>query len=373
MELVCALYMILICIKLPVLSPISSTEVTSRPLDPFSQPAPPTCFPAPYPPPPEYSLSYSPQRALATSFVPPAPRNMRPSASYNLDVSSLTNLFGRMAVTTLKTNSTSPKCHRMFGVSEPSKIIPVQFPTTTKCSTEPQPASIESIASPPKSTTTARRRKIAALPTRLGKTTAPPSPPVFDSTGTTSYPIPRPSERAVEGTPPDHVPTSPQRSQHVSTLPSLYTADVSCLTTPKSIIARQRRAHTLHHKTLPHSQTIPQNQTLTPLPSAGKTLSYTVSRSPLLVSDATSYFDSPPTSSDELDTPPSTPPSSHVFLARTSTEGFTISSESVGVISHKELLGGAKLPNPRQRYRRLDFTKVGLVGDEQPLTFTFSV
>jgi len=106
---------------------------------------------------------------------------------------------------------------------------------------------------------------------------------------------------------------------------------------------------------------------------AGETLSYTVSRSPPLLSDATSYFDSPPTSSDELDTPPSTPPRSHVLLARTSTEGLAISSEFDGTVSHKEPLGDAKLPNLVQRYKHLDFTKGGLGRDEQPLTFTFGV
>jgi hypothetical protein len=159
----------------------------------------------------------------------------------------------------------------------------------------------------------------------------------------------------------------------VSTLPSLYTAEASCVATPKLSTARQRKVHTLHHKTLPQSQTIPQNQALTPLATAGKASSCAISRSPPLVSDATSYFDSPPTSSDELDTPPSTPPRLQVLLARSSTEGLAISSESDRIVSHEEPLGDAKVPNPRQRYRRLDFTKGGLGRDEQPLTFTFSV
>ena len=359
--------------KLSELSPILLTEVTSRSVDPFSQPAPLTCFPAPYPPPPEYQSPHPSQRALATTFLPPAPpRNVRTSASDSPDMSSLTNLFGRMTVTTLKTDSTNPKCRGMFGISESSIIKPVPSPIAVNCSTKPQLASIESTASPPKSTTTARRRKIAALPTRRGKTTVSLSPPVFDSAGATSYPISRPSERIIEETRQDHVPTLPQKTRHVSTLPSLYTAEASYVTTPKPSASRQRKVHTLH-KTLPPSQTIPQNRVLTPLASGRGTFSYIVSRSPPLVSDATSYFDSPPTSSDELDTPPSSPPPSHVLLARTSTESLDISSESDGIMSYKEPLGDFRLPNPRQRYRRLDFTKGRLGRNEQPLTFTFSV
>jgi hypothetical protein len=358
----------LIYAKLSESPPISSMEVNSRSLDPFCRPAPSTCFPSPYPPPPEHS-SHSPRRVLATSFVPPAPpRNLRPLASYTPDVSLLTDLFGRMTVTSLKTDSINPKRYRMFGTSEFNKIKPIPSPITANSVKEPQLASIESIASSPKSTTTVRRRKIVALPTRRGKTSASPSPPVFDSAGATSYPIPLPYERIVAGAPPGHIPTLPQKTCLVSTLPSPYTAE------PRIAIpnARQRKAHTLR-KTLPQTQPIPQNQTLKPLATAGETFCYNVSRSPPLVSDTTSYFDSPSTSSDELDTPPSTPPSSHVLLASSSTESLAISSESDRIVYHKGPLGNVKLPYPRQQYRRLDFTKGGLGRDEQPLTFTFSV
>ena len=359
----------LICFKLSQLSPISSTEVTLRPLDPFNQPAPPTCFPTPYPPPPEQSSSHSLQRTLATSFVPPAPhRNLQPLASYTPDVSLLTDLFGRMTVTNLKTDSTNPKRHRIFGTSGFNKTKPFTSPIPAK---EPQLESIESIVSPPKSTATVRRRKIAALPARRGKTSASPSPPVFDSAGPTPYAIPRPYERIVEEATPYHVHTSPHKTRLVSTLPSSYTAEVPSFATPKSSTPRQRKVHT-PRKTLPQTQPISQNQTLKTLATAGET-SYNISRSPPLVSDATSYFDSPPTSSDELDTPPSTPPSSHVLLASTSTESLAISSEPDKIVSHKEPLGDAKLPYPRQRYRHLDFMKGGLWRDGQPLTFTFSV
>jgi hypothetical protein len=360
----------LICVKLSESSPISSTEVSSSPVDPFSRSAPPTCFPAPYPPPPEHSSLHSPQRYLATSFVSPVPpRNVRPLASYSSDVSSLTNLFGRMALTSLQTDSANPKCHRMFGNSEVNEMKPVPSSVTTNCFNEPQLASIESIAPPPKSTATVRRRKIAALPTRRGKTSASLSPPVFDSARAISYPISRPYERVVTETLPDHTPTSPQKPRLVSTLPSRYNAETPYFATPKSSTPRQRKVHTLR-KTPPQSQPIPQNQTLEPLTMAGET-THNVSRSPPLVSDATSYFDSPPTSSDELDTPPSTPPSSHVLLASTSTESLDISSESDRIV-HKDPFCDAKLPY-RQRYRRLDFTKGVLGRDEQPLTFTFSV
>lgn len=278
-----------------------------------------------------------------------------------------------MTVTTLKADRTNPKCHRMFGISEFEKVKPFPSPIAENCPKVPQLASTESIASPPKSITPARRRKIAALPTRRGKISASPSPPVFDLGGATSHPIPRPYHRVTEETPPDHIPASPQKTRLVSTLlPPPHTAEAPHFAMPKSSTPRQRKVHTLR-KTLPQTQPISQNQTLKPLATVGKTFSYNVLRSPPLVSDATSYFDSPPTSSDELDTPPSTPPSSHVLLASTSTESLTFSSEPDRIVSHKEPLGDSKLPYPRQRYRRLGFIKGGLCRDEQPLTFTFSV
>ena len=50
-----------------------------------------------------------------------------------------------------------------------------------------------------------------------------------------------------------------------------------------------------------------------------------------------------------------------------------MSSDSDRIVSHEELVGDAKVPNVRQRHRRLDSTRGGLGRDEQPLTFTFSV
>jgi hypothetical protein len=272
-----------------------------------------------------------------------------------------------MTVSTIKAESTNLKHQRVFGVSEFNKIKPLPPSIAANFPKEAQLASMGSMTPPPKSTTTVRRRKIAALPTRRGKTSASPELPVFDSAGATSYSTPR----VVEETPPEHTRISPQKTRPASTPPSPYTAEAPYFATPKFSTPRQRKVHTLR-KTIPQSQTIPKSQTLKPLATAGETF-YDVSRSPLLVSDATSYFDSPPTSSDELDTPPSTPPSSHVLLASTSTESLATSSESERIVSHKEPLRDAKLPYSRPRYRRLDFTKGGSSWDEQPLTFTFSV
>ena len=276
-----------------------------------------------------------------------------------------------MTITTLKADLTNSKHHRMSGISELDKMKPVPSPIAEKISKERQLASIESNASPPKSIAPVRRRKIAALPTRRGKISASPSLPAFDSAGATSYPIPRPYERVTEETP-VHIPASPQKTRLVSTFPPAHTAEAPYFATPNYSSPSQRKAHTLR-KTVPQSPTIIQTQTSKPLSTSGETFSYNVSQTPPFLSDATSYYDSPPTSSDELDTPPSTPPTSHVLLASTSTESLDISSESDGIVSHKESLGNAKLPYPRQRYRRLDFMKGGLCRDEQPLTFTFSV
>ena len=368
MSLGCVLYTRLICIKLSGLPLISST---SGRCDPFSRVAPQTCFPAPYPPPP--SASCLPRSPFPTSFILPTPRDVRSSTGHGPDMSTLTNLFERLTTATLATGSRIPKSCGVFCMPESNRIKPLSSilcPSVAVNSTKPHSASVESIASPTTPTNTPRKRKIASLPTRRGKTSASPLPPVFDSAGATSYPIPipRPYERVVTDTLPDH---TSQKPYLVSTLLSPYTAEGPCFATPKSSTPKQRKVHTLR-KARPQTQHITQNQTLKPLATAGKTF-YNVSRSPPLVSDATSYFDSPPTSSDELDTPPSTPPSSHVLLASTSTESLTISSELDRMISHKEPLSDAKLPYPRQRYRHLDFMKGGLGRDEQPLTFSFSV
>ncbi|KAH9178760.1 hypothetical protein EDB89DRAFT_1928373 [Lactarius sanguifluus] len=350
-----------------------SPPVSGR-YDPFSHTAPQTCFPAPYPPPPASCL---PRNALPTSFIPPTPaRDVHPLASHSPDMSTLTNLFERMTTTTQETVSRIPRSHGVFYISDSNRIkplSPIRSPSIAANSTKSQLASEESIVSPTKPTNTPRRRKIASLPTRRGKTSASLSPPAFDSTEATSHPVTsRPTEQVVEVTPPDYVFAPLPNTHPVSTLPSLHTAEASYVGTPKSPTARQRKVHALHYKALPQSQTVPQCH-LRPLARVRETLSYTVSRSPPLVSDATSYFDSPPTSSDELDTPPSTPPRSQVLLARTSTEGLAISSESDGIVFHKGPLGGAKLPNSRQQYVHLDLMKGGWGRDEQPLTFTFGV
>ena len=359
--------------KLSGSSPISST---SRHHDPFSHLAPQTCFPAPYPPPPAPCI---PRNALPTSFIPLThPRDARSSGNHSPDILTLTNLFGRLTTTTLEADSrlSRDREHGVFFVPDSDRIKPLSpslSPSVEDNSTKSHLASVvESIAKPTKPTNAPRRRKIASLPTRRSKTSACLSPPRSHSAGVTSHPItPCPTEGVVEETS-DHVFALPQKTRLVSTLPSPYSAEASCAVTSKFSTPRQRKVHALH-KTLPHSHNIPQNQALTPLTTA--TFSYTVSRSPASVSDTTSYYDSPPTSSDELDTPPSTPPSSHVFLASTSTESLAIGSESDGTVSHKEPRGVAKLPYPRLRYRRLDFTKGarGLGRNEQPLTFTFSV
>ena len=362
----------LICVKLPSSPPISSTSIR---YDLFSRVTSQTCFPAPYPPAP--STSCLPQNALPTSFIPPAPpRDVRSLASRSPDMSTLIDLFGKMTFTTTATDSRTPRSHGVSYVPDSNRVkplSPIPSPNVADISTRPQLASVESIPSPTKSTNPPRRRKIASLPTRRGKTSASSSPPVFDSAGAASHPItPSLTEQVVEGTRLDYVFASPQNTRLVSTLPSLYPAEASYVAMSKLSAPRQRKGQALR-KMLPPSQTIPQNRASTPLASDWGTFSYTVSGSPPFVSDATSYFDSPPTSSDELDTPPSSPPPSHVLLARTSTESLDISSEPDGIISYKEPLRDAKLPNPRQRHRRLDFTKGGLSRDDQPLTFTFSV
>ncbi|KAF8274135.1 hypothetical protein EI94DRAFT_1794768 [Lactarius quietus] len=115
---------------------------------------------------------------------------------------------------------------------------------------------------------------------------------------------------------------------------------------------RQRKVHSLR-KTLPQSQTILKIKAQASGDGRRDLLTH-ASRSPPLVSDATSYFDSPPTSSDELDTPPSTPPSSHVLLAHRQRKAW-LSQSLLGYDTDVWI------------------SRKGSGQDEQPLTFTFSV
>ncbi|KAH9049373.1 hypothetical protein EDB84DRAFT_1453682 [Lactarius hengduanensis] len=341
---------------------LSSDTVDSHPMVPhrYQSSGTPNLFSCSLPSTSTSSVLPSPERFTHIVYFPSTSSDVRSLVTRSPDMSTLINLFGRMTTTTLETDSRIPRCHGVFHIPGSNRMkpsSPILSPGVAADSAKPRLVSVEPIASPTKPTNTPRRRKIASLPTRRGKTSAYPSHSVFDSAGTTPHPIiPRPTERV--------------KTRLVSTLPLLYTVEASCVATPKPSTPRQRKVHALYHKALPRSHIVPQNQALAPLATAGDTFSHTVSRSPPLVSDAT-LFDSPPTSSDELDTPPSTPPRSRVLLART--EGLAISSESDEILSHKEPLGNAKLPNSRQRCTHLDFTKGVWGRTEQPLTFTFGV
>ncbi|KAH8997342.1 hypothetical protein EDB92DRAFT_1839273 [Lactarius akahatsu] len=268
-------------------SPLVSSTSTSRRYDPFSHVAPQTCFPAPYPPPPAPCL---PRSALPTSFIPPTPpRDVRSLTSHNPDM--------RMTTTTLETCSRIPRSHGVFYIPDPNSIkplSPILSPSVAANSTMPRAVSEESIVSTDKADERTPEAKDSLTPDAHNTPITPP-----------------PIERVVEVTPPHYAFASSQKARLVSSLPSLYSAEASCVAMPKSPTAGQRKPYGVWA-------------------TAGETFSYTytVSRSPPLVSDTTSYIDSPPTSSDDLDTPPSTPPRSRVLLARTSTEDLVISSVS---------------------------------------------
>ena len=114
----------------------------------------------------------------------------------------------------------------------------------------------------------------------------------------------------------------------------------------------------------------------TALPNIGPSLPPTanppVSRTPSLVSDTSSCADSF-SSSDELDTPPSTPPShSHVLIACNTLSTGTISSKSNTTGSYRlPMLTGAIFPDQRKGEGiHIDFTN-GEAAREQQFSFTF--
>ena len=95
-----------------------------------------------------------------------------------------------------------------------------------------------------------------------------------------------------------------------------------------------------------------------------------VSRTPSLISD-TSFSADSFSSSDELDTPPSTPPShSHVLVAYNTLPTSAISSKSTGTF-RLPMLTSAVFPDPRKENGiHIDFTN-GEAVREQQLSFTF--
>ena len=382
--------------KLP--TPPTLAETAPATSDLFRREAPSTCFPALYPPPPSESRSSS-QSALVTSFAhTPSIQNNEKLSAKRANMSSFISLFSRMTVTTPEVGlearkscegSWIPNSKKMAPLSPllPPIIVDVLGP-----SNEHQPVTVSVSSTEP--APTLRRRRIAALPKRCTEaplsTLSPQSPfpchlslaavPPCNATSLTS--TGSATKAAVTENPhPDYVLTSPQTIYARSTPPVQNLAVTSGPLTSKSIPPKQRKIHPLPRRVHSQSQPAPsprQASASLALPEWKVSESRrTVSRTPSLVSDTSSAIDSSSSSSDEFDTPPSTPSSSLQALptrSKAAEEVATLPLSSTITMRGHPLIGSAKLPKSKSKDRgiHIDFAK-GCVGHtERPLTFTFS-
>ncbi|KAI0257924.1 hypothetical protein BC834DRAFT_916993 [Gloeopeniophorella convolvens] len=261
-----------------------------------------TCFPAPYPPPPRES-----PHVLGPSFSLATASNVRKvSVDRIVDIPSVIASFGRMAISMPENDVTAQRSWNVLQSPWLIKTEPASAPTIG----EGRFARKEANSAP-------RRRRIAALPTPSAKSSAtiPPRsalrPAVsvalsdsFCSTFAGGNPLG--SVPRQEATPPGFVPVATRRSAETSILPN-----------PRVPIEKKRKIRPIPQRTSLRSQAIlPDDATACSTPAGRRIPSHTLSRTPSLTSDASSYYDSPSSSSDELDTPPSSPPSPLTALSR---------------------------------------------------------
>ncbi|KAH9997702.1 hypothetical protein BJV74DRAFT_248027 [Russula compacta] len=237
--------------------------------------------------------------------------------------------------------------------------------------------------------TVPRRRRIAALPMRHNKTTALPisdpsssavSPPVSAPTSNNATPhaqFSRVARMTVTEETPNNITSSAVTSQYGTSPRAQYTTGTSDTVESKSILSerRKKRLPLPRRVAFQLQATQSQRQRRTPTPEAPEqsTLFSTVSRTPSLVSDTSSYADSS-SSSDEFDTPPSTPPSNSDGL--TSHNGLVESDDSPSKFNTTKpvglpILANAGFPDPRKgEGTRFGFTNGNAVAERQ-LSFTF--
>jgi hypothetical protein len=331
---------------------------------------------------------------MATAFaLTSSIRNVEKRSATN-SLSSLINILSRMTVTP-KVDS-EPRasyrdsripCSKKTAPLSPSLFTNVSIPSDGHQRMTGSVSSAMPVAPP-------RRRRIAALPKRHTETPtslstlSPPSPLprgsllTVVSPNATSHTSAESATRlaVTENAHPDCVLLPSQTSYLRSTLSVQNQAATLGPSTSKSVVSKQRKSHPLHRRTNSQSQPAPSPRQV----SASSTLvesrvcvsSRTVSRTPSLVSD-TSGIDSSPSSSDELDTPPSTPSSSLLALPTRGEAANNIATflGSPAMSTHgKQSPGIAKLPRPREKGIHIDFTKgrVGNDSEERPFTFTFS-
>ena len=339
-----------------------------------------TCFPAFYPPPPCESV-FSPGKPLITRFLPTTSvNNQKLDANPFVNISALATRFGRMSIPTSNVGRKTRdirKCKWDPKSKKPEPLPPLLSPVVAGQSnssprlSSPDAGTVSCVTSNP----APRKRRIAALPTRyaraspLDPSSHSPDPPVSAPTtnkAILSTPFSQVAKTTVTEAPLD---SSPATVQHGPPTQA-HSTGTSDNPGSKSALSKQRKTRPLPRRVAPHSQTLPpQTRLPTPLAPSGQGISFSnISRTPSLVSDTSSSAD-PLSSSDEFDTPPSTPPSySHGLTA--------CNALAVNVDSKSNRRGPFGLPlvanaDPRRgKGVHIDFTNEDAMG-ERRLSFTF--
>ena len=253
-------------------------------------------------------------------------KSERPYAKCNVDMSPLASLFGRMSVTTsevvLKAQE-SRKCSWDHRSRKPGPLPPLLSPVVAGVSASPQKPITGGVLSE-KSNTPPRRRRIAALPTRQTKTTVLPgsdpslhsatNPPVlapafFDNIMSHTPPSQVAKAMATEETSVDYAISLPETVQHVPPQQPRHIAWTPDILGSKAVSSGRRKRLPLPRRVVSQLQTTASQRQMPEQPthSGRKTPFFTALCTPSLASDMSFSSDSF-SSSDELDTPPSTPP-----------------------------------------------------------------
>lgn len=361
-------------VKLQTLLPISSAEAASKYRDFFSPRTTSSCFPSRYPL-PHSDQSSSPPTPLVTSFAFKSPsRNEKPiTDSRAVDMSFLIGCFSRMAITSFNVRPETHVSHKDSWApktKETAFLSPPLSPGIPGFSNEP--CLPKATVSPAKASTTPRKRKIAGLPTRRTKA---PTPSTINV-----------SEPSIVATSPNNLTshgstrtTTKAGAPEVASLEHPIVSPTTCCglllhvrstekSVPNSLALTQRRARRPRKGfSLPRAAVPSSCQASIQIQFGWNTVSHRISRTPPLISDASSYTDSSSPSSDELDTPPSTPSFSQSLCA---SDASTSSRSKSAIPRLSPLLEEARLRSPKQGSVHVNFAKYDAGGIERPFTFT---
>ncbi|KAI0275022.1 hypothetical protein BC834DRAFT_850708 [Gloeopeniophorella convolvens] len=337
-------------VKLSFTPPPSSTAPAPVLHDLFSQDISPTCFPARYPSPHTNAHSF-PARVLASTHshiafkaTPELPTSSTP------DVPSLGALFSKMAIN---------KTHQ--GLKSAQSLKP-RSPKHTPPFTSFAIAGLSNPNLSRNPSSTLRRRKIAALPIRRPKTVcSSPSSTLPLTSG--RLPFTDSPYNNITAPQPPIMPMQPicdiaNASAAVSTR---RTTKLTIQTTSDVVAPHSRKPLNRLRRQISASRVAPSSGQRT-LPTTPLTWSipYSFSRPPSLVSDTSSCTESPESSSDELDTPPTTPPSPcYPLPLRREVTGETKPSIELGSVDASGILasGCRKPPNlDRPSEASIEFT-----------------